>query len=86
MNKIIIKMENGEVEAFRVKNDVNGNPRYVVSFMSVGTRYNEPLYNKVGFSKYRGKEFGGGLVFTSYSLEDDFNRMVRRYKELKGEA
>ena len=66
------------VDFYSVNNDVNGNPRYVVDFThfinsdytaSLDTRFNMALTNakKVGGSKYRGKDFGGGIVLQSYN-------------------
>lgn len=66
------------VEFFSVDNDVNGNPRYVVDFahfidsdykMKVSDQFNKALKvsRKVGGSKYRGKDFGGGIVLQSYN-------------------
>ena len=37
---------------------------------------------KIGGSKYRGKDFGGGIVFQSYNTED----LTKRIQELKGVA
>ena len=35
---------------------------------------------KIGGSKYRGKDFGGGIVFQSYNTEE----LIRDIHELKG--
>lgn len=66
------KIING-IEVFRVDNDVNGNPRYVVHFLSLADNYNDALFKarKVGGKKYRAKWFGGGIVFSSYNLNED---------------
>ena len=79
------------MEFIRIKNDVNGNPRYVVHFFSLLTDKEQqeirskakPLEavtdmynfaaakaNKIGGKKYRGKDFGGGIVFQSYNIQD----------------
>ena len=64
------------VEFFSVDNDVNGNPRYVVDFThfidrqeGIMSDFKRALTNakKVGGSKYRGKDFGGGIVLQSYN-------------------
>ncbi len=67
----------------RIKNDVNGNPRYVVHFLDldihgpyegVGYGLSEryamacKLANTIGGRKYHNKSYGGGIVFQSYSL------------------
>ena len=66
------KIING-IEVFRVENDVNGNPRYVIHFLDLSTNYNDALFKarKIGGKKYRAKWFGGGIVFSSYNLEHD---------------
>ena len=64
-----------EVEAFRIPNDTNGNPRYVVHFIDLGIDlWDYDNINKLyGFNKYRAKWFGGGVVFQSYNIEDTLN-------------
>ena len=70
----------------RIKNDVNGNPRYVCHFLKLNTR--EELdsadwiptsekyaiackrANSIGGRKYHTKAYGGGIVFQSYSLPE----------------
>lgn len=74
----------------RIKNDVNGNPRYVCHFLdmdvhgakaglSLSERYEIAikLANKIGGRKYSRKSFGGGLVFQSYSLDELVAAMAR---------
>lgn len=71
----------------RINNDINGNPRYVVSFLDLLTvadtqgididqKFNLALQKarKVGGTKYRGKDFGGGIVFTSYNILETVNK------------
>lgn len=68
------------MELTRIKNDVNGNPRYVVHFMELCSDVEieretiDKLYliaikkaRKVGGKKYHTKNFGGGIVFQSYN-------------------
>ena len=63
----------------RVNNDQYGNPRYVVHYLNLlsdaeianGAGYAEALSkvkggNKFAGKAYRGKDFGGGIVFTTY--------------------
>ena len=66
------------IEFTRVNNDVYGNPRYVTHFFSLLkgdeqtlSNYNLAVKraNKLGGKKYRGKDFGGGIVFQSYDLD-----------------
>ena len=63
------------IEFTRVNNDVYGNPRYVTHFLSLLNEDEQTLSNynlsvkranKLGGKKYRGSDFGGGIVFQSY--------------------
>ena len=68
------------IDFFRIDNDVNGNPRYVVHYLSIPIdesipvlrQYDEALKKarKIGGRKYTAKWFGGGIVFQSYSLQE----------------
>jgi len=66
----------------RTNNDVNGNPRYIIHFLNLLTSKEQEgltisqryiiATNKAkqfGGKKYRGKDYGGGLVFQSYNLQ-----------------
>lgn len=80
----------------RIKNDVNGNPRYVCHFLTLNTE--EELNsvewipnkyaiacsraNKIGGRKYHTKGYGGGIVFQSYNLDCE----VRAINEITGKA
>ena len=70
------------VEAYRVKLDVNGNPRYVLHFLSLGVKLED--YGKIkGLKVYRPKWFGGGIVLEScYNVQEDAQRaynLVQHY-------
>lgn len=68
-----IKIKGREIPLYRTTNDINGNPRYVVHFLSFAPTMGEALVKirKIGGRRYRGKKFGGGLVFSSYSVESE---------------
>lgn len=74
-----------EIEVFRIPNDVNGNPRYVVHFMDLDIKLADyDNINKLyGFNKYRAKWFGGGVVFQSYNIEDTLNFALDKVKEIE---
>ena len=62
---------NGNViKYWRINNDINGNPRYVVHFLSIAPTYDEAIEKarKIGGKKYNSAKFGGGIVFQSYNL------------------
>jgi len=60
------------VDFVRIKNDVNGNPRYVFHFLELSTDYDEAcrIASKFGGKRYRAKWYGGGIVCQSYNLVD----------------
>jgi hypothetical protein len=70
----------------RINNDINGNPRYVVHFydllnesegegLTMLERYDLAVKKarKIGGKIYRGKDFGGCMVFQSYNIEQTIN-------------
>lgn len=66
------------VPFWRVNNDVNGNPRYVVHFLNFAPDYEtaKKRANSIGFRVYRGRDFGGGFVGQSYSLPDTARAII----------
>lgn len=78
----------------RIKNDVNGNPRYVCHFLNLDVhgwqsnidlsqRYNIALAlaKTLGGRKFHNKQYGGGIVFQCYSLPqlcDRINALTQR--------
>ncbi len=72
----------------RVNSDVNGNPRYVIHFLKccpeswkedTSSRYYATckLMNKIGGRKFNNKQYGGGIVFQSYSLPETIKAIER---------
>lgn len=73
------------IEFTQVNNDVYGNPRYVTHFFSLLKDEEQTLSNynlavkranKLGGKKYRGSDFGGGLVFQCYNLDGLRKRII----------
>jgi hypothetical protein len=71
----------------RINNDVNGNPRFVVHFLTLLNEGEDQGLDvlqsfdlavkkarKVGGKVYRGKDFGGGIVFQSYNIIETINK------------
>ena len=74
----------------RIRNDVNGNPRYVTHFLHIdvyghqsnidlSTRYRLACAaaNLIGGRKYHNKSYGGGIVFKSYDLDSTMREINR---------
>jgi hypothetical protein len=73
----------------RINNDTNGNPRYVCHYTHLSTpvdrdadiseRYNLALARArtIGGRKFHNKQYGGGIVFQSYSLKETCNNINR---------
>jgi len=78
----------------RVTSDINGNPRYVFHFFNflndeekkgnTSDSYNlaTKKAKQIGGKKYRGKDFGGGIVLQSYNIQDTINEI----KELQNQT
>jgi hypothetical protein len=62
--------------AHRLDNDVNGNPRYYLP-MFMFARDNGSFYRPSYATKYRGKKYGAGWVFQSYSLSNDIYESLK---------
>ena len=79
----MVNVQGKEIETFRIDNDTNGNPRYVVHFIDLGIKLKD--YDKInklyGFKKYTAKWFGGGIVFQSYNIKDTLNFALDKVKE-----
>ena len=71
----------------RINNDINGNPRFVVHFydllidgegegLPILERYELAVKKarKIGGKIYKGKDFGGGIVFQSYNIQETINK------------
>lgn len=80
-------MKKNPITWTKVKHDINGNPRYVCHFfelipdlannysISLTDRYAIAIKraNSIGGKKFHNRQFGGGIVFQSYSLEETEN-------------
>lgn len=82
--KEITTVKNKRIKVFRIKNDVNGNPRYVIHFSDLGIKLSDyDNINKLyGFKKYRAGWFGGGVVFQSYNIADTLEYALDKVKEI----
>jgi hypothetical protein len=75
-----ITVDGQEIAYYRIDNDFNGNPRYVVHFYELGVELAD--YGRIGgLTKYRARWFGGGYVIQSYNLESDLRYYINLVKE-----
>lgn len=62
----------------RVNNDVNGNPRYVFHFLALADHYGDSVAvakKLIGGKKFHNKQYGGGIVFQSYNVQNDLDTL-----------
>ena len=82
------------MEITRINNDVNGNPRFVIHFLSILTsdenermkgdisgkyQYALKKASKLGGRKFHNKQFGGGIAFHCYN-RTEILELVYRFK------
>lgn len=69
------------------KLDSNGNPRYIIHFRAFAIPEDVDVFKKYdyvckiakprGFRRYSNKQYGGGLIFTSYNVQEDLEIMLK---------
>ena len=71
----------------RINRDINGNPRYVFHFLHLITEHERHYClpnsykiavkraNKIGGRRFHNKQYGGGIVITTYSIEDEIQKI-----------
>jgi hypothetical protein len=71
----------------RINNDINGNPRYVVHFLQIADSYQRALFlaRKIGGRKFHNKQYGGGIAFQSYNIEQ-LEQRIEQIKQSEFEA
>ena len=79
MKANIVEINGRDIEVTRIDNCVNGNPRYVIHFLSIANTYIEAINiaRQIGGKKYRASWFGGGIVFSSYNVKEDLKRIIK---------
>lgn len=80
----------------RTRNDIYGNPRYIVHFLNLLTDKESNDYSlsimekkmiavnrsrSIGGKVYKGKDYGGGIVFQSYNLDKTLEEIVNLTKQ-----
>ena len=69
----------------RISNDTYGNPRYVIHYLNIDKNYDKAvkIANKLGGKKFNNKQFGGGIVFQSYSVDRTAQRLNEEINKSK---
>ena len=64
-----------------IENGYHDGEKYIPGTLGFSDSYNVAVKraNKIGGRKFHNKQYGGGIVFQSYNIED----LARRIKELK---
>ena len=77
--KNTIEINGQKISYWRIENTLNGNPRYVIHYLDIADNFDDALRisREVGGKKYRAKWFGGGIVISSYNLQDDLERIIK---------
>ena len=86
VSKKTYNIDGHDITAFKIYNDYNGNPRYVVHFLDLDIDLKD--YRKInslyGFNIYRAKWFGGGVVFKSFDIEETLQYALNKVKQVEG--
>ena len=81
VNKILVKVT--ENDFLRVNSDSNGNPRFVIHYTCIDLPYDCDIFDSYantvahakdvmpGSRKFHNKQYGGGVVISSYNLRDE---------------
>ena len=78
MKTNIVEINGKDIEIIRIDNCINGNPRYIIHFLSIADTYQDAINiaKQIGGKKYRAKWFGGGIVFSSYNVAEDLKQII----------
>ena len=79
MRQIEVTLKNGkQVIIHQVNNDAHGNPRFVIHYLDIADTYSDALalIRKIGGKVYTAKWYGGGLVFSTYTLENKLEELM----------
>lgn len=74
-----------KIDFTRVNSDTYGNPRYVCHFTEIHDDYGTAvkMANSIGGRKFNNKQYGGGVVFQSYNIDDLNDRIIKLSKNGK---
>lgn len=83
MAKYIIRKERfADVDMFKIKHDINGNPRFAVWFAHIAPSRDvaHRVGLEVGFTKCMNKQLDGYLVVQAYTPKDVYDRVQQARK------
>ena len=65
----------------RINNDTNGIPRFVVHYLQLADTYQRALFlaRQLGGRKFHNKQYGGGIAFQSYNID----QLAERISQIK---
>jgi len=69
----------------RISNDIYGNPRYVIHYLNINSNYEKAvkIANKIGGKKFNNKQYGGGIVFQSYNIDETARKLNEEVNKSK---
>lgn len=84
MNYIIRHERYNDVDIYKIKHDVNGNPRYAIwrGLISLNSKLAIEKGLEVGFTKCRQKQLKDFLVCYAYSAQEVWNKIQQAKKLL----
>lgn len=83
MRKEIVEINGEKIDVYGAKDDMYGNPRYVIHYLALGLKDYESTKRtrSAGLKKYKGKEFGGGFVFQSYNVQASMEKIIDKLSD-----
>ena len=83
MRKETVFINGEKIDVYGAKNDMYGNPRYIVHYLALGLDDYESTKQtrSAGLKKYRGKDFGGGFVFQSYNVQASMEKIMQKLSD-----
>jgi hypothetical protein len=84
--QVLRSQQDKEITFTRLDNDINGNPRYVCHWTAISPtgHYDHALKlaKPLGGKKFHNKQYGGGIVFSTYNL-DDLRKSIKELVNVK---
>ena len=78
--EITVTFNNSEnITVNQITNDKFGNPRFVIHYLAIADKFSDALAiaEKIGGKLYTAKWYGGGIVFSTYTLEHTLEQLMQ---------